>query len=127
MLRRILVVEDSSLLRQLYKVFLSRYTGTRTITAENGVEALQRLASDPEIDLVLLDIHMPVMSGIEVLEWLVHEPAHSHIPVIVISTHEKEAMAERCLTLGAKGYLEKPFTTMALFDMIATVTGARPS
>jgi CheY-like chemotaxis protein len=127
MLRGILVVDDSGLLRQLYRVFLSRYAGARVVTAENGVEALQCLAGDPEIDLVLLDIQMPVMGGVEVLERLQQGPAHAHVPVIVISTKDKQPLADQCLKLGARAFLQKPFTTMALFEVIQSVTGARPN
>jgi two-component system, sensor histidine kinase and response regulator len=126
MLRGILVVDDSGLLRQLYKVFLSRYRGARVVTAENGAEALQRLAGDPEIDLVLLDIQMPVMGGVEVLERL-QASTQSDVPVIVISTKDKQPLADQCLKLGARAFLQKPFTTVALFEVIQSVTGARPS
>ena len=127
MLRQILVVDDSTLIQQMYQVFLSRYRGVQLVTADDGAAALDALAREPEIDLILLDINMPVMNGIEFLERLQREPAYKDIPVIVITTAGRGADARRCIDLGASGHLEKPFQTPALYTLIEEITGEKPA
>src|SRR5262245_57340721 len=109
MLRKILVVDDSPLIHQMYAIYLRQYHGTVVVTATNGAEALATLAREPEVDLILLDINMPVMNGMEVLARLRKNAALARIPVIVITTHGDQVDAEQCRALGAKGYLTKPF------------------
>ena len=65
MLRKILAVDDSALIHQMYKLFLSRYKSCKLISAMNGLEALDKLGQEEGIDLILLDINMPVMNGLE--------------------------------------------------------------
>ena len=68
MLRKILAVDDSALIHQMYKLFLSRYKSCKLISAMNGLEALDKLGQEEGIDLILLDINMPVMNGLEFLQ-----------------------------------------------------------
>jgi two-component system chemotaxis response regulator CheY len=124
-LRKVLVVDDSVLIHRMCALFLSRYPGTQLVTATDGSAALDVLGREPEIDLVLLDINMPVMNGLELLQRLQSEAAYQTVPVIVISTQGREEDAERCLRLGARGYLRKPFKSPELHDAIEKATGVR--
>ena len=126
MLRKVLAVDDSALMLQLYGQFLSRYKDCQLITALNGVEALEKLAQEEGIDLILLDINMPVMSGLEFLGQARKATAYKDIPVIIISTEGKEGDALRGLKMGAKAYVTKPFQPTALHELIAKVTGSVP-
>jgi two-component system chemotaxis response regulator CheY len=121
MLRKILAVDDSALIHQMYKLFLSRYKSCKLVSAMNGAEALDRLAEQPDVDLILLDINMPVMNGLEFLERLRREPALSAIPVIIISTEGKEEDTVRGLKLGARGYVKKPFQASELHGLIEKI------
>lgn len=121
MLRKVLAVDDSALILQMHGRFLSRYKGCRLITALNGVEALDKLAQEEGVDLILLDINMPVMNGLEFLEQITKEPAYKDIPVIIISTEGKEEDALLGLKMGAKAYVKKPFQPAALHELIARV------
>lgn len=125
MLRKILVVDDSTLIRQMYEVFLSRYRGVKLLQAADGAEALETLARDPEIDLVLLDINMPVMNGLELLARLKHQAVLERVPVVVITTDGAQLDAERCLAMGARAHLAKPFKTPSLYAVIERVTGEK--
>jgi len=127
MLRKILIVDDSTLIQHMYELFLARYRGARLVTAMNGAAALDALAQEPEIDLVLLDINMPVMNGLELLQRMKSEPAYRELPVIVITTQGKDDDVERCLKLGASACLRKPFQTPELYKAIEQATGAKPS
>ena len=78
-LRKILAVDDSALIHQMYKLFLSRYKNCKLISAMNGLEALDKLAQEEGIDLILLDINMPVMNGLEFLQRLPGHTRHHHL------------------------------------------------
>jgi two-component system, chemotaxis family, chemotaxis protein CheY len=124
MLRKILAVDDSALIHQMYKLFLSRYKNCKLISAMNGLEALDKLAQEEGIDLILLDINMPVMNGLEFLQRLQKESAYQAIPVIIISTEGKEEDTIRGLKMGAKGYVKKPFQASELHGLIEKITAA---
>ena len=103
MLRKILTVDDSALIHKMYRFFLKKYRGCVVVSAKNGREALDKLATESDFDLILLDINMPIMNGIQFLEDERRLKEHAHIPVIVISTEGKEEDTIRGLKLGAKG------------------------
>jgi two-component system chemotaxis response regulator CheY len=124
MLRKILAVDDSALIHQMYKLFLSRYKNCKLISAMNGLEALDKLGQEEGIDLILLDINMPVMNGLEFLQRVQKEPAYQGIPVIIISTEGKEEDTIRGLKMGAKGYVKKPFQASELHGLIEKITAA---
>lgn len=125
MLRKILAVDDSLLTHQMCKLFLSRYKGCTLISAMNGVEALEQLAREEGIDLILLDISMPMMNGIEFLRQLHEQPAWRAIPVIIVSTGDKEDQTLQAMRMGARGFLRKPFQAPELRALIEKVTGER--
>jgi two-component system chemotaxis response regulator CheY len=127
MLRAILTVDDSALIHHMVGLFLSRFRGTRLLNAIDGAAALEVLSREPEVDLILLDINMPVMNGLELLTRLRQEEAYRRIPVVVITTQGSEQDEERCLVMGAQAYLRKPFQTADLHRIIEQVTGERPS
>jgi two-component system chemotaxis response regulator CheY len=122
MLRKILAVDDSALIHQMYKLFLSRYKNCKLISAMNGLEALDKLGQEEGIDLILLDINMPVMNGLEFLQRVQKEAAYQGIPVIIISTEGKEEDTIRGLKMGAKGYVKKPFQASELHGLIEKIT-----
>lgn len=117
MLKKLLVVDDSSLIHQMYRLVMSRYN-CNILDAMNGQEALDILAQHKDVDLILLDINMPVMNGLQFLEKASAMGIVSRIPVIVISTEGKEEDTIRGLKLGARGYLKKPFHPSELHDLI---------
>ena len=118
--RKILVVEDSELLHRMYDLVLARYRnrGAKIVHAMNGLEGLNLLPQHPDTDLIVLDINMPGMGGLEFLEKIKEKPAHKHIPVIIITTEGKEEQTLRGLRSGARGYLTKPFEPRELHDLI---------
>ena len=122
MLRKILAVDDSALIHQMYKLFLSRYKNCKLVSAMNGLEALDKLGQEEGIDLILLDINMPVMNGLEFLQRVQKEAAYKDIPVIIISTEGKEEDTIRGLKMGARGYVKKPFQASELHSLIEKIT-----
>jgi len=120
MLKKILVVDDSSLIHQMYRLVMSRYN-CEIVDAMNGQEALEILTAQQDIQLILLDINMPVMNGVQFLEKAAQSGLPARIPVIVISTEGKEEDTIRGLKLGAKGYLKKPFNPTDLHSLIERI------
>jgi len=120
MLKKILVVDDSALIHQMYRLVMSRYNCT-IVDAMNGQEALDLLAVHKDIELILLDINMPIMNGVQFLEKASAIGIVSRIPVIVISTEGKEEDTIRGLKLGARGYLKKPFHPSELHELIEKI------
>lgn len=101
----VLVVEDTDLLRRMYSDRLVQ-DGYRVLAAADGLEAVSVLRSDTP-DLILLDLVMPKMSGLEVLELVKKDPRLSEIPVVVLSNLGQEADMNRCMAMGAVDYLVK--------------------
>jgi two-component system chemotaxis response regulator CheY len=96
---------------------MTRYNCT-LVDAMNGQEALDLLSVHKDVELILLDINMPVMNGVQFLEKAAPLGIVARIPVIVISTEGKEEDTIRGLKLGARGYLKKPFHPAGLHEMI---------
>jgi two-component system chemotaxis response regulator CheY len=115
-------LDDSALIHQMYKPS-SRYKSCKLVSAMNGQEALDKLAQEEAIDLILLDINMPVMNGLEFLQRVQKEAAYKDIPVIIISTEGKEEDTIRGLKMGARGYVKKPFQASELHSLIEKITG----
>ena len=120
---QILVVDDSDLILQMYDLVLSRYrrTGAEVFRASNGQEALELLHAQPGVNLILLDINMPIMSGLEFLGRCSELPLYANIPVIIVSTKGSEDDTLRALEAGATGYVTKPFEPDDLHSLIDRV------
>ena len=111
-LGHVLVVDDDALNRRLLAKNLE-HDGHRTTAVENGFAALAALESDPP-DVVLLDVEMPGLDGIEVLERMKADAGTRHIPVIMISGVEDAESIVRCIEAGAEDFLPKPFDPVIL-------------
>ncbi len=125
-LNKILIVDDSQLIHSMYRLVLNKYSGCRIVDAMNGLEALDILSRENNFDLILLDINMPVMNGIQFMEKIKKENIYRHIPIIVISTEGKEEDTLRALKLGAWGYIVKPFKPPMLYELIEKVMEKKP-
>ena len=114
--RKVLVVDDSKLMHKMYEVMLRQYA---LVYASDGRQALDRLAEHADIDLVLLDINMPNMNGLEFLAEMRSNGAHPDVAVIIISTEGREEDTQRGLEAGASAYIKKPFHTEDILEKIA--------
>ncbi len=108
---RALIVDDSSVMRKIVERSL-RQAGidlNQVIEAGNGAEALAVL-QEQQVDLILCDINMPVMDGLEFIKQLREVEKAKAVPVIMITTEGSEAHVVQALSCGARGYIRKPFT-----------------
>lgn len=114
--RKVLVVDDSKLMHKMYEVMLRQYP---LVYALDGRQALDRLREHGDVELVLLDINMPNMNGLEFLAQLRAEGAWAELPVIIISTEGREEDTARGIEAGANAYIKKPFHSEEILDVIA--------
>lgn len=109
---RILVVDDNEMNRSL--LFDQLYRQGHTVeVVDNGAEAIQRLREKP-FDIVLLDVMMPVMDGIQTLDMIKTDPKTKELPVIMLSAVDDMDKVVRCIEMGAEEYLPKPFERVLL-------------
>ena len=120
--KRILVVEDSPMTRSLIVSSLEDLGEFTVIEAANGFQALRKL---PEFmpDLVITDINMPDINGLEVVRFVKESENYRHIPVIIVTTEGREVDRERGLRLGADRYLVKPFEPDELQNFVRELLG----
>ena len=116
-----LVVDDSKLHHQMYKLVFGRgaLAGSTVYHAENGREGYALLAAHPELTLVLLDLNMPELNGLEVLARRRAEGLHPHIPIVLVTTEGTEDDEARGRAAGAWDYLRKPFQPADVERLVA--------
>ena len=124
---KILVVEDSASTRAFVRGALESETGVRgaeVSEATSGFDALRLLPRGP-YDLVITDINMPDINGLELVQFMRKSELHRATPILLISTQSSERDRQRGLRLGANGYLAKPFPAKALIDEVLRHLGPK--
>ncbi len=116
-MRKILVAEDSAAMRGLIISTLEAMGGFEIVEAGNGFEAL-RLLPREKVDLVITDINMPDINGLELVNFCRHTPHYRQTPLIIISTEGSARDREKGLSLGADAYLVKPFPPEDLQQLV---------
>ena len=112
---KVLIADDSALMHKLIAALLP---GTALVHALDGTEALSRLAEHPDVDLMIVDLDMPRMNGLELVRRLAAAGVLARVPVVVMTTEGKEQDAVACLRAGAAAYLRKPFPHDELVDLV---------
>lgn len=119
---RVLVVDDQTNVRLLLSHILRKKIGCTVTEATNGLEALDLLGQQP-FDLVVLDVLMPQMDGVEMLESLRRRPYLRNLPVIVLSAVRDEGTVRQLVRHGISGYLAKPLRPLDVADRIQDIIG----
>ena len=116
-----LIVDDSKLHHQMYKVVFSRgaLAGSTVYTASDGRKGYDLLAAHPELTLVFLDLNMPEMNGLELLERRRAQELHLHVPILLVTTESTAEDEARGRAAGAWDYLRKPFRPADVERMVA--------
>jgi len=115
--KNLLVVDDSATTRMLISLTLKKSDAFRIVEASDGTEAVEKLDSEP-IDIVLTDINMPNMNGLELITHIRSKPTKQTLPIIVITTLGEETDRDRGLELGADAYLLKPISGAKLQSLV---------
>jgi len=123
-MKNVLVVEDSKAIRSMIRVALEELGGFFVVEAGNGFEALKTLPSRP-FALIITDINMPDINGLELIGYVKSNPTYSATPLIIVSTEKSEEDKKRGLALGAAGYIVKPFKKEELAGMVMQVLGGK--
>jgi two-component system chemotaxis response regulator CheY len=121
-MKNVLVVEDSKAIRSMIRISLEETGGFFAVEAGNGFEALKTLPTR-RFDLIITDINMPDINGLELIGYVKSNPTYRDIPLIIVSTEKSEEDKKRGITLGAAGYVVKPFRKEELMAMVTKVLG----
>ena len=123
-MQRILIVEDSPTMRALLASSLEELgTGVKIVEAANGFEALRVLPRET-IDLIVTDINMPDINGLELVSFVKSNAAYQSIPLVIVSTEGSERDLDKGVSLGADAYIVKPFDPSALRDIVVDLLDA---
>ncbi|MFY2560949.1 response regulator [Corallococcus terminator] len=115
----VLVVDDSKVMRDMVVACLRPYPGLNFTHASSGLEAIERLSLSP-YDLLVLDLNMPDIGGIEVVEFVRGQDHLRALPIIIVTTRGDDASRTRALTAGANRFMTKPFKPA---DILAEAQG----
>jgi len=118
----VLIVEDSKAMRGLIRATVEQISGFVTSEAGSGFDALKALPGQP-YDLIITDINMPDINGLELISFVKGHPQYKDIPLIIVSTEKSEEDKRRGMSLGASGYIVKPFRSDELQDLIRDILG----
>jgi len=116
----VLIVDDSAAIRKiLHRVLVQAEVSLgKVLEASDGLEALDKLKTD-KVGLILSDINMPNMDGIELLSKLKEDASFKSVPILMVTTEGSQAKVMQALELGASGYVRKPFTAEQIKEKLA--------
>ena len=115
--KKVLVVDDD--VRNIFALssILER-RGMKVVTASTGREAIEKLAAEPEVSIVLMDIMMPEMDGYQTMAAIRRKPELRRLPIIALTAKAMKGDREKCLEAGSSDYLAKPVNTEQLFSAL---------
>jgi len=119
---RVLLADDEPHIRRLLRTFLEE-AGFRVTAVADGGEALRVLQGPEPLEMILLDIMMPVKSGLQVLESLRRLPHRNDTPVVILTAKGQDADRERAFLLGATEFVTKPFSPRKLLALLQQLLG----
>lgn len=121
-MKKILIAEDSPTMRALIRATLEAEDDFEIIEAANGFEAL-RLLPREKVDLIITDINMPDINGLELINYVRKSPSYHEVPLFIISSEGSRKDRDKGLALGANEYLVKPFSPGELVSLVLKYIG----
>lgn len=122
-MQRVLIIDDSSATRAYIRAALEAEEDMEVTEATSGFDAL-RILPRSRFDLLLVDINMPNINGLELISFIRRSETHRETPLMIISTEASERDRSRAMQLGANAYLAKPFTADALLAAVRDLQAA---
>jgi two-component system chemotaxis response regulator CheY len=119
MTMKILIVDDDKTTRKLLGLYL-KSKGFEVLHAENGLDGLEKLGSE-SVNMVISDLNMPYMDGIEFVKAVRADAQQSHLPILMITTEQDTEERERAVSAGVNGYLTKPVTAEVVMQNIRQI------
>lgn len=119
-INRILILEDDAFQRRFLQLYLEG-AGFSVDYGENGQEGIEKLKNSGPFDLIMSDLKMPVMNGIEFLIEMKKHNELSSIPVVMLSKIDNEKIKKKAVDLGAFHFMEKPFTNEKISQLLSTL------
>jgi two-component system chemotaxis response regulator CheY len=116
-MQRVLIIDDSSATRAYIRAALEEMAEMQVSEAASGFDALRVLPRE-RFDLLVVDINMPNINGLELISFIRRSETHRDTPLLIISTEASERDRSRAMQLGANAYLAKPFTAEALAEAV---------
>jgi two-component system chemotaxis response regulator CheY len=117
----LLIVDDSPTIRRMVRASLAALPGPPVfLEASSGLEAIER-AAVAQVDLIVLDLNMPDMHGLEVIAFMRGHARYRHLPIVVLTTRGDDEARQQALNAGATSFMTKPFTPTALADEVRRV------
>ena len=123
MSKKILIVDDSKTIRQQVSFTLSK-GGYTVVEAEDGKDGIVKLGANADVALIISDVNMPNMNGIEMVEAIKAGGQHGALPIVMLTTEGSAELIERAKAAGAKGWLVKPFKPDQLIAAVQKLTAA---
>jgi two-component system chemotaxis response regulator CheY len=121
-MKKVMIVDDSRTVRQQVAAALGP-AGFEVLEAQDGIEALDRMKGTPDLSLILCDLNMPRMNGLEMLG-VAKESGSFSVPVVMLTTEGRTDLIEKAKRAGARGWLVKPFKPDQLVAVARKLTGA---
>jgi two-component system chemotaxis response regulator CheY len=120
----VLIVDDSGAMRAVIRkiINISGFRMSQCFEAANGLEALEQLKQH-WVDVIISDVNMPEMDGLELLQALNQDPLYQNIPVIIVSTEGSSERMNEAANRGAKGFIKKPFLPEDIRNVLCSVIG----
>jgi two-component system chemotaxis response regulator CheY len=122
MAKTILVVDDSTTVRQQVSMALTQ-AGFETVQAPDGRVGLTMVTENPNIAMVVCDVNMPNMNGIDMVEKIKSKPEHKSLPILMLTTEGQASLIRRAKEAGAVGWIVKPFNANQLVQTAKHLTG----
>jgi two-component system chemotaxis response regulator CheY len=120
MAKRIMTVDDSPTVRQMLNLTLED-AGYNVLEAVDGVDALHKLGAGEKVDMLITDLNMPNMDGIELIRAVRKDSANRFIPIIMLTTEAQESKRQEGKSAGASGWIVKPFKPQQVLAVVRMV------
>jgi len=120
--KKVLIVDDSKTIRQQVNFTLAK-SGLTVVEAEDGVDGIAKLKANPDVAMIISDVNMPNMNGLDMVEAITGDSSLAHPPIVMLTTEGSGELVDRAKKAGARGWLVKPFKPDQLVAIVTKLVG----